>query len=143
MFDFIINNDSDAKAFKWFIANYGPLDQINLLTIDMLWDFFYGKGQNGLNEDVRMILDSYNLLNSSKLWPEQQRVLKTILLLQAISLRVGDVELLKPNEKNVDLAFGGTGWQKGRARAIAENLVEEGLLFTPTCNSWPRGLYVV
>ena len=129
MFDFIINNNSDAKAFKWFIANYGPLDQINLLTIDMLWDFFYGKGQNGLNEDVRVILDSYNLLNSAKMSSEQQRVLKTILLLQAISLRVGDVELLKPNEKNVDLAFGGTGWSKGKAHSIAENLVEEGLLF--------------
>lgn len=129
MFDFIINNDSDAKAFKWFIANYGPLDSVNLLTIDMLWDFFYGKGQNGLNEDVRVILDSYNLLNSSKLSPDQQRVLKTILLLQAISLRVGDVELLKPNEKNVDLAFGGTGWAKGKARSLAERLVDEGLLF--------------
>ncbi len=129
MFDFIINNDSDAKAFKWFIANYGPLDQINLLTIDMLWDFFYGKGQNGLNEDVRVILDSYSLLNSSNLSLDEQRVLKTILLLQAISLRVGDVELLKPNEKNVDLAFGGTDWSKGKAHSIAEKLVKEGLLF--------------
>ena len=56
MFDFIINNDDDLKAFKWFIANYGPLDQTNLLTIDMLWDFFCGKGQTGLNDDVRVIL---------------------------------------------------------------------------------------
>lgn len=129
MFDFIINNDSDSRAFKWFIGNYGPLDSINLLTIDMLWDFFYGKGQNGLNDDVRVILDSYGLLNSDKLTPDEQRVLKTVLLLQAISMRVGDVDLLKPNEQNVDLAFNGTGWSKGKGRSIAEKLVRDGLLF--------------
>lgn len=129
MFDFIINNDTDSKAFKWFIAQYGPLDQINLLTIDMLWDFFYGKGQNGLNDDVRVILDSYSLLNSDKLTPDEQRVLKAVLLLQAISMRVSDVDLLKPNEQNVDLAFGGAGWSKGKARSIAEKLVRDGLLF--------------
>lgn len=129
MFDFIISNDDDMKAFKWFIRNYGPLDQLNLLTIDMLWDFFYGKGQNGLNDDVRVILDSYGLLNSDRLTPDEQRVLKTVLLLQAISMRVSDVELLKPNEKNVDLAFGGTDWNKGKARAIAEKLVRDELLF--------------
>lgn len=129
MFDFIINNDSDSKAFKWFIGEYGPLDRTNLLTIDMLWDFFYGKGQNGLNDDVRVILDSYSLLNSNKLSPDEQRVLKTVLLLQAISMRVSDVDLLKPNEQNVDLAFGGTDWNKGRGRSIAEKLVRDGLLF--------------
>lgn len=129
MFDFIINNDTDSKAFKWFIANYGPLDDTNLMTVDMLWDFFNGKGQSGLNDDVRVILDSYGLLNSKKLTPDEQRVLKTVLLLQAISVRVGNVELLRPNEKNVDLAFGGTDWSKGKARSIAEKLVRDGLLF--------------
>ena len=63
MFDFIISNDmTDAKAFKWYINNYGPLDEKNLLTIDMLWDFFTGADHSGLNDDVRVILDSYNLL---------------------------------------------------------------------------------
>lgn len=133
MFDFIISNDmTDAKAFKWFINNYGPLDRPNLLTIDMLWDFFYGKGQNGLNDDVRVILDSYSLLRSDKMTPDEQQVLKTVLLLQAISLRISDVELLKPNEQNVDLAFSGTGWSKGKARSIAEKLVRDGMLFKRT-----------
>lgn len=133
MFDFIISNDmTDAKAFKWFINNYGPLDRPNLLTIDMLWDFFYGKGQNGLNDDVRVILDSYSLLRSDKMTPDEQQVLKTVLLLQAISLRISDVELLKPNEQNVDLAFSGTGWSKGKARSIAEKLVRDGILFKRT-----------
>ena len=133
MFDFIISNDmTDAKAFKWFINNYGPLDRPNMLTIDMLWDFFYGKGQNGLNDDVRVILDSYSLLRSDKMTPDEQQVLKTVLLLQAISLRISDVELLKPNEQNVDLAFSGTGWSKGKARSIAEKLVRDGILFKRT-----------
>ena len=133
MFDFIISNDmTDAKAFKWFINNYGPLDRPNLLTIDMLWDFFYGKGQNGLNDDVRVILDSYRLLRSDKMTPDEQQVLKTVLLLQAISLRISDVDLLKPNEQNVDLAFSGTGWSKGKARSIAEKLVRDGILFKRT-----------
>lgn len=133
MFDFIISNDmTDAKAFKWFINNYSPLDRPNLLTIDMLWDFFYGKGQNGLNDDVRVILDSYSLLRSDKMTPDEQQVLKTVLLLQAISLRISDVELLKPNEQNVDLAFSGTGWSKGKARSIAEKLVRDGILFKRT-----------
>lgn len=130
MFDFIISNDvTDAKGFKWFIGNYGPLHSQNLLTIDMLWDFFNGKGQNGLNDDVRVILDSYNLLQSDKLTPDEQRVFKTILLLQAISQRISGVELLRPNEMNVDLAFSGTDWSKGKGRSIAEKLCRDGLIF--------------
>lgn len=130
MFDFIISNDvTDAKGFKWFIRNYGPLHSQSLLTIDMLWNFFNGKGQNGLNDDVRVILDSYNLLQSDKLTPDEQRVFKTVLLLQAISQRVSGVELLRPNEMNVDLAFLGTDWSKGKGRSIAEKLCRDGLIF--------------
>ena len=130
MFDFIISNDmTEAKGFKWFINEYGPLDSTNLLTIDMLWDFFIGKDQNGLNDDVRVILDSFGLLKKGSLTPDQERVFKTALLLEAISLRVGDVELLRPNEQNIDLAFVGTDWSKGKARNIAAGLCQQGLLF--------------
>lgn len=52
-----------------------------------------------------------------------------MLLLEAISLRVGDVELLRPNEQNIDLAFVGTDWSKGKARNIAAGLCQQGLLF--------------
>lgn len=130
MFDFIISNDmADAKGFKWFINEYGPEDSTYLLTIDMLWDFFTGKDQNGLNDDVRVILDSYGLLKKGSLTPDQDRVFKTVLLLEAISLRVNDVELLRPNEQNIDLAFSGTDWSKGKARNIAAGLCQQGLLF--------------
>ena len=34
------------------------------------------KDKNGLNDDVRVILDSYNLLQSDKLTIDEQRVFK-------------------------------------------------------------------
>jgi len=130
MFDFIISDDmSDAKAFKWFINNYGPMSDCNLLTVDLLWEFFYGKGQTGLNDDVRGILDNYSLLQGSNLLPDEQRVMKTILLLQAVSLRVTGNDLLVPDDQNIDLAFQGTDWNKGKALAIASGLIDKGLLF--------------
>lgn len=131
MFDFIISDDmTDAKGFKWYINNYGPMDdEMYLLTVDLLWDFFYGKGQAGLNDDVRGILDNYTMLQSDKLLPEEQRVMKTILLLQAVSLRVTGNELLVPDDQNIDLSFQGTDWSKGKALAIANGLITKGLLF--------------
>lgn len=130
MFDFIISDDmTDNKGFKWFIKNYGPMSECNLLTVDLLWDFFYGKGQTGLNDDVRGILDNYSMLQGSKLLPDEQRVMKTILLLQAVSLRVTGNELLVPDDQNVDLSFQGTDWNKGKALSIATGLIDKGLLF--------------
>ena len=130
MFDFIISDDmTDAKGFKWFINTYGPMDECNLLTVDLLWDFFYGKGQTGLNDDVRGILDNYSMLQGEKLLPDEQRVMKTILLLQAVSLRVTGNELLVPDDQNVDLSFQGTDWTKGKALACANGLIDKGLLF--------------
>lgn len=58
MFDFIKVKD-DSQAFQWFISNYGPDDDYPLLTIDMLWDFFYEKGKDNLSPDIRMILDAF------------------------------------------------------------------------------------
>ncbi len=130
MFDFIINDDmSEVRGFKWFINNYGPMSDCNLLTVDLLWDFFYGKGQTGLSDDVRGILDNYSMLQGSKLLPDEQRVMKTILLLQAVSLRVTGNELLVPDDQNVDLSFQGTDWNKGKALSIANGLIDKGLLF--------------
>ena len=129
MFDFIISDDmTDAKGFKWFISEYGVFSEPNLLTVDLLWDFFYGKERAGLNDEVRGVLESYNRLQGEKLLPEERRVLKTALLLEAIS-RKNSMELLSPNEQNLELAFAGTDWQKGKAIAIANGLVEKKILF--------------
>ena len=129
MFDFIISNDTtEAKGFKWFIENYGPTSPDHLLTIDMLWDYFTAKEQK-LSDKVRTILDSYYLIRKGTLIPEQERVLKTVLLLEAVSQVVSNVSLLRPTSQNIDLAFTETGWQKGKAMAIAKSLYEQGILF--------------
>lgn len=130
MFDFIISNDENSQGFKWFIRTHSPFDnKSNILTIDMLWEYFCGKQVNGLSDDVKGIFLSYDGLKPEKLQPDEQRILKTILILQAISLRISNDALLTASEETLDLAFSGTGWSKGKAKAIADGLKEKGLVF--------------
>ena len=57
-------------------------------------------------------------------------MLKTVLLLQAISQHAGDsVELFIPNEKNVDSAFEGSDLESGAAVRCAEKLVRDKVLY--------------
>lgn len=128
MFDFIINENGDY-GFKNFINSHGPFDKENLLTVDMLWDFFCGKQINGLSDDVRGIFLSYDSVKAEKLLPDDRKVLKTILILQAVSVRLSNDDLLSPNEETLDLTFKGTDWQLGKAIQIAKGLVEKGFLF--------------
>lgn len=131
MFDFIKNDRRDEiKGFQWFIDNYGPDDDNPLLTIDMLWEFFYEKGKEYLSHDIRAILDCYSRAETKQLSNEEKRVLKTALLLQAISQKVGDsVELFIPNEKNINNAFEGSDIDTGAAGRCAEKLVRDEVLY--------------
>jgi hypothetical protein len=131
MFDFIKNDKGEEiKGFQWFIKNYGPTDEAPLLTIDMLWDFFYEKGKENLSADIRTILDSYSRQSTKNLTEEEQKVLKTVLLLQAISQKVGDsVELFISNDKNVNNAYDGSELENGGASRLAEKLVKEQILY--------------
>jgi len=136
MFDFIKNDTGNTiKGFQWFIDNYGVAGghyvevdgttvgtQNPLLTIDMLWDFFYEKGENRLSNNILMLLNNYKRL-SEDLLPDEKRVLKTILLLQAISQNVdGDVDLFRPNPKNIELAFEGSDLENSAVRCAAKLL---------------------
>ena len=50
MFDFLKNDTGDEiRGFKWFIDKFGPADDNPLLTVDLLWDFFYEKGKELLD----------------------------------------------------------------------------------------------
>lgn len=133
MFDFIKNDRGDEiKGFQYFIDNYGPLDENPLLTIDMLWDFFYEKGKEFLSHEIRTILDCYSLTSSKHLRSDEQRVLKTVLLLQAISQKTGDsVELFIPNEANLNYAFEGSDIENDEATRIANSLVPDILFKKP------------
>lgn len=131
MFDFIKNDRGDEiKGFQWFIDNYGPDDDNPLLTIDMLWEFFYDKGKEYLSHDIRSILDCYSRAATKQLDNNEKRVLKTVLLLQAISQKVGDsVELFIPNEKNINNAFEGSDMDGGAAGRCTEKLVRDEVLY--------------
>ncbi|MGI6689721.1 MAG: hypothetical protein ACOX63_02545 [Christensenellales bacterium] len=134
MFDFIKNDRGDEiKGFQWFIHHRGPYDDGNpLLTIDMLWDFFYERGRNHLAYDIQNILDTFPRVER-QLDRDQQRVLKTVLMLQAISQRAGDsVELFIPNEKNVDLAFEGSDLGNMHASRLADTIVALNILYKDT-----------
>lgn len=135
MFDFIKVRD-DSQAFQWFISEYGPDDDYPLLTIDMLWDFFYEKGKDNLSPDIRMILDVFP--QHKNLRDDQQRVLKTILIMQAISKRLGGaLDILKPTEQNISYAFEGISSGLDIAcKNIAKNLCNNGVLVkTPIGNN--------
>lgn len=131
MFDFIKNDrGEEAKGFQWFIDHCGPLDDNPLLTVDMLWDFFYETGRSSLAADIRTILDCYARAETKSLRGDEKRVLKTVLMLQAISQSLGGaVELFIPNEKNVQNAFEGSELGSGQARQIAEKLCKDQVLY--------------
>ena len=130
MFDFIKNDrGDDTHAFQWFIKNCGPLDDNPLLTIDMLWNFFYDMGKESLALSIRQILDNYPRLSRANLLEDEGRVLKAVLLFQAISFEVRDsVDLFLANEKNLNSAFEGSDLE-GKASHIAEKLVRDKILY--------------
>ena len=137
MFDFIVARDPDAdriddadenilacRAFKWFINHNGALSPSNLMTVDMLWDFFNAKAGGSMNPDALEILNNFDTLTSEyHLDPDQQRVLRTVLLMNAICTRVQEADMLIPTYENIDLAFLGTGWAVGKAANIARAMV--------------------
>ena len=131
MFDFIKNDRGDEiQGFQYFIDHNGPDDDNPYLTVDMLWDFFYEKGKEFLSHDIRTILDCFPLSKSKNLDENEERVLKTILLLQAISQRTGNtVDLFIPDERNLDNAFDGTDLENDEANKIARSLCRNEVIF--------------
>lgn len=131
MFDFIkTSHDTDVKAFQWFIKTYGPFDEENpLLTVDMLWDFFYVKGKEYLSPEIKLILDTFP--QQTTLQEKEKRVLKTVLIMQAIDQRLGGtVSLLKPTDQNLSYAFEGIREFEDTAKNIAKGLENKGVLIS-------------
>ena len=128
MFDFIKNDRGDEiKGFQWFIDNCGPGDYNPLLTVDMLWDFFYEKNKDNLDSDVRAIMGNY--ARQKNLSPDESRVYKTILIMQAISEKAVGVDAFVPDEKTINLAFEGSDLNVGEAGSIAEKLVRDQVIY--------------
>lgn len=135
MFDFLKNDTGDEiRGFKWFIDTFGPADDNPLLTVELLWDFFYEKGKELLDRDVRKVLDSFG--RARNLIGDEPRILKAILLMQAIYEKTGSqVEALAPSAKNIEYAFMGSDLDDGQPTKIADSLVRKKVLYkTPGSN---------
>lgn len=129
MFDFIkSSNTDDVKAFQWFIKSMGPYDDYPLLTVDMLWNFFYEKGRDNLTSDIRLILDTFP--QQQNLREDEKAVLKAILSMQAIDQRLGGtIDLFKATEQNLSYVFEGIPDLEGTKSAnLAKGLKEKGIL---------------
>ena len=139
MFDFIKNDRGDEiKGFQWFIDNYGPEDENPFLTVDMLWSFFYDMGKDGLAPEIRSVLDYYpRLEKNGAMDNDEKEVLKAVLLFQAISKSTNDnVDIYKPNDRNLTLAFEGTdSLGNGRSVQCAEKLVRDNILYKKRINN--------
>jgi len=138
MFNFIKHAETEnLQAFQWFIENHSP-DNADILTIDYLWNFFYekgtdeygtGVGKSNLEFIIRTILDTFPK-NERRLNSEEKRILKTVLMMQAISQKLGDsVDLFLTTSKNLNYAFEGTELEQNRAINIVSKLVSDGILY--------------
>lgn len=129
MFDFIkSSNTEDVRAFQWFIENAGPFDDHPLLTVDMLWNFFYEKGRDNLTPDIRLILDTFP--QQKNLRDDEKAVLKAILIMQAIDQRLGGtIDLFKATEQNLSYVFEGiSSGLDVSCKNLAKQLKEKGIL---------------
>lgn len=133
MFNFIKNDEGeDVKAFQWFIDNYDFKSQNPFITVDMLWSFFYESGQDKLASGIKEVLNCYTSRLDKELLSEEKRVLKTILLLQAVSDRMsGNRDIFLPNDQNLTLAFEGTDLEFSAKKIANKMLTDHVVTRTP------------
>ena len=133
MFNFIKNDEGeDVKAFQWFIDRYDFSSQNPFVTIDMLWNFFYETGSQKLADGIREVLSCYTPKLDKDLLEDEKRVLKVILLLQAISERMtGNRDIFLPNNKNLTLSFEGTDLEFTAPKIAAKLLNDHVVTRTP------------
>lgn len=133
MFTFIAA-DEEAHAFKWYINHHSPEDEDgNVLGVDLLWEYFYetGKtlrgtgetGESNLDAQVRAILEVFPD-KSGKLVAAEKRVLKTVLMFQALAKKLNNPPEFLATEENLRLAFEGIDeLDNGKGVTIANKLV--------------------
>ena len=143
MFTFI-TEPSEEMAFRWFIGTHDP-NEADLLSVDMLWDYFYrtgkskkgsgGVGRANLDSQVCAILDVYSGVES-RLITDEQRVLKTVLMFQALAKKLNNPPEFLGTEENLRLAFDGIdALETGKGVAILNKLVNsDKILFVDEVN---------
>ena len=85
----------------------------------------YESGQDKLASGIKEVLSCFTPKLNKDLIEDEKRVLKTILLLQAVSDRMtGNRDIFLPNDKNLTLAFEGTDLEFP-AKNIAKKLLND------------------
>lgn len=131
MFEFIKGGDAESESvsFKGFISQTGPYSSIPYLTCDKLWDYFYSSDKSRLDEDLKDLLNTYNIHKDNKAFSSDALlILKTTLLFQGLSDKAWDVSILKPTLSNLTYAFEGTDLLKVRIQQILDIFMEMGVL---------------
>ncbi len=104
------------------ISNYNESVENNILYITI-------DGHDGLSGQVLSVLDRIKLPGVNQLDKNETRVFKTILLLQALGINVGEsVEVFAPNKQNIGNVFEGSSLQPTKAVLIADKLVRDHLV---------------
>lgn len=133
MFNFIKNDEGeDVQAFQWFIDHYDSKSQNPFVTVDRLWNFFYETGSQKLANGIREVRSCYTPKLDKELLEDEKRVLKVILLLQAVSERMtGNRDIFLPNNRNLTLAFEGTDLEFSASKIAAKLLNDHVVTRTP------------
>lgn len=133
MFNFIKNDEGeDVQAFQWFIDRFDFNSTNPFVTVDMLWNFFYETGSQKLADGIKEVLNCYTPKLNKELLADEKRVLKVILLLQAISERMtGNRDIFLPNNRNLSLAFEGTDLEFTAPKIAAKLLNDHVVTRTP------------
>lgn len=144
MFDFIAVDQEDTRAFQWFIHQYGPEDAA-ILGVDHLWNYFYdsgkgnaGLGQQNLRGQAREILGAYPQLEAkikkdgsdSHTLDLKLRVLKTVVILQALRAVSPQINFFHATKDILDIAFNGISeLENGQGLTVLDALISDKILF--------------
>ncbi len=133
MFNFIRNKDENIHAFQRFIKEKSPYDDEPLLCVDYLWEFLFEQGvgaQGHLDQAASQALYFYNTWADSLFEPEQ-RLLKTILLLDTLNKQLGSAKaFFHPTDQNLRLCYEGSDLLgEGRATLAANDLCARNILY--------------
>lgn len=141
MFQFLSGERNSRCNFRWFIENCGAsTDTGEFLTCDVLWDYFFVRGNAEIPNNVRWMVNCFeNVQNKFDESSEEMKVLKAVFLLSAareIFAEQGTSysrrtlsALITPTLSNLSLAFVGTDLEDN-LRIILDKLEEKGVLWS-------------
>lgn len=100
--------NDEENGFKKFLDNEHYCDDGQLLTADWLWDFFFSEFDNDIQCSIFTNVYRTELPHIEDMGDDYVRVLKTILLLNALQVKFPEgstPERIIPNQKNLEFLF--------------------------------------